>query len=363
MDCTGVVASEESNILGFIPLQFRQQVLRPGVIAPVVYENAVGVSEPMRGRGIGLTMIETAVEFIGNRADALFVIRGGESSPGYRFYRKSGHSDLSYAVSHSHPRPESLTRDRTLDIRRVRERKWLASESELIHFYNEVYAGYGGGRLRSPGYWPEIFDGHVFKEREWILLIARDKRERLAGYAIFAPGTWKDHQDLHLYEIAASGEIVVESLLSAGAKFAPGRPLRAPQISLANPVAPTLNRLGFEEERSEPHIMARVIRPHRLFIRLADSNPDVADFRSTVNLICSTPHRTIDLQTPPQPEHTINLEMKEHMLARLLLCRLDLRSAIENELVRCRGDKGTLIDTLAEICRPAPWIQWFTDYV
>ena len=363
MGCTGVVAIDDSDVVGFVPLQFRQQVLRPGVVAPVVYENAVGVSEPMRSRGIGSGMIEAAAEFIGNRADALFVIRGGESSPGYRFYRKSGHSDLSYASFFSHQRPETLTQDRRLTIMRTTEQEWNASEDEIIAYYQENYGEYGGGKLRYPGYWAEIFAGHVFKEREWFLLVARDGRERLIGYAIFTHGTWMHHEDIHLYEITGDDEKTVEALLAAGGRLAPGRPLRAPQISLANPVAPVLRRLGFDEERTEPHIMARIVRPHRLFIRLADSSEEVSDFRSSVHLVCSTPHRTVDLQSPPQPENTIYLEMKEHLLARLLLCRLELIAAIENELVRCRGGNNALLETLARICRPARWVQWFTDYV
>ena len=52
MNCTGVVARDEDEIAGFIPLQFRDQLIRPGLTVPVVYENAVGVAESRRSTGI-----------------------------------------------------------------------------------------------------------------------------------------------------------------------------------------------------------------------------------------------------------------------------------------------------------------------
>jgi hypothetical protein len=97
MDCTGIVAREVDQLVGFIPLQYRQQCLNARISVPVVYENAVGVAEGKRGQGIGTKMIDAGAAFIADRADLMLVVRGGERSQGYRFYRKSGHSDLMYA--------------------------------------------------------------------------------------------------------------------------------------------------------------------------------------------------------------------------------------------------------------------------
>ncbi len=89
------------------------------------------------------------------------------------------------------------------------------------------------------------------------------------------------------------------------------------------------------------------------------------DFRASVRIDCSTPHRSLTLTEPAgsKERRHIRLEMKEHSLARMLCCRLDLRCAIEVEEVRCRGATESEMDLLARICRPAPWVQWFTDYV
>ena len=64
MNCTAVVARQEDRLMGFIPLQYRTQVLRPGVHIPVVFENAVGVAEGARGQGIGSQMLDQAAQFM-----------------------------------------------------------------------------------------------------------------------------------------------------------------------------------------------------------------------------------------------------------------------------------------------------------
>ncbi|NIR03524.1 MAG: GNAT family N-acetyltransferase, partial [Gemmatimonadales bacterium] len=82
MNCTGVVAREGDQLVGFIPLQYREQRLNARVTIPVAYENAVGVTEGKRGQGIGTWMIDKAARFMSDRVDALMVVREGEQSEG-----------------------------------------------------------------------------------------------------------------------------------------------------------------------------------------------------------------------------------------------------------------------------------------
>ena len=77
LDCTGIVAREAGQLVGFIPLQYRQQRLNTRISVPVVYENAVGVAESKRGQGIGTQMMDAGAAFIADRADLMLVIRGG----------------------------------------------------------------------------------------------------------------------------------------------------------------------------------------------------------------------------------------------------------------------------------------------
>ncbi len=208
MNCTGVVARSDpdefsaeglsDSIVGFVPLQFRALVVRPGTVVPVVYENAVGVHERLRGHGIGGTMIETAAQFIRDRADALFVVRGGEDTPGYRFYRKSGHSDLCYETSWKGAHPAVEPRG-SICVSRIDRAAWIAREPSLLALYDSRYGRFGGGRRRGEGYWRSIFSGHVYRDRSWRLYLATAVDGALRGYAVVVNGSWKDIEDYHFY--------------------------------------------------------------------------------------------------------------------------------------------------------------------
>ena len=77
----------------------------------------------------------------------------------------------------------------------------------------------------------------------------------------------------------------------------------------------------------------------------------------------ATPHRTLEVNDPPEPRHTVRLETKEGMFARLLCCRLDLDAALDMELVRWRDPDPGLRRELCEVFAPCEWVQWYTDYV
>ena len=49
MGCTGIVAREGEQLVGFIPLQYRQQRLNARISVPVGYENAGGVAPGLPG--------------------------------------------------------------------------------------------------------------------------------------------------------------------------------------------------------------------------------------------------------------------------------------------------------------------------
>jgi GNAT superfamily N-acetyltransferase len=381
MNNTGVVAREGGQLAGFIPLQYRQQMLNAEVSIPVVYENAVGVAEGRRGQGIGTAMIDEAARFMADRVDALMVIRGGERTDGYRFYRKSGHSDLMYgcwytldpevtwpaADQHERSADERgpLIVDRGLAI--VDRKRWLALEPQLLSLYERQYRRFGGGRRREPGYWRTILDGHVYAEHRWWLVVSTNDAGRLIGYLAAAQGYWASDSAVCVCEVVGEDEATVERLLRYARRFAAssrdaaavGGQYLLPLVSLANPVRPLLRRMGFAEGESTSHVMARILRPDRIFRRLAEGS----DLLDTLALTVATPHRVLEVNDPPEPRYRVRLETKEGMFARLFCCRLDLDAALDMELVRWRDPDPGLRRELCQAFALCEWVQWYTDYV
>jgi len=102
MNCTAIVAREDERLVGFIPLQFREQCLNSGGHPGGLRERRWRRPGDAR-RGVGTQMMDQAAQFMSDRVDALMVVRGGERSDGYRFYRKAGHGDLMYARRYALP--------------------------------------------------------------------------------------------------------------------------------------------------------------------------------------------------------------------------------------------------------------------
>jgi GNAT superfamily N-acetyltransferase len=378
MNCTAVVAREDERLVGFIPLQFREQCLNSHVTIPVVYENAVGVAQEMRGRGIGTQMMDKAARFISDRVDAMMVVRGGERTDGYRFYRKAGHGDLMYARRYALPVTDctSCTTEDVpgkMHVSPVDRDRWLALEPATLALHDRQYGRFGGGQRRKPGYWRMILDGHVYRDWAWRLFALWRDGDHLAGYMVAVDGQAASSSDLFVYEVVGDDVQAVEWLIrhachlvrtsvrsgqGESADALPGQVV-LPSISLANPVCALLHRMGFAEEASTPHIMARLLCPDRIFLRLAKGSDLVQDLALTV----ATPHRSLVVNNPPEPRYAVQLETKESLLSRLFFCRLDLASALDMELVRWNGHDAGLRRALCQVFAFAEWVQWFTDYV
>jgi hypothetical protein len=308
-----------------------------------------------------------------DRVDAMMVVRGGERSDGYRFYRRSGHSDLMYACwYYLEPEVEWTNADqygRSVDERGIsvvdRElavvdrKRWLALEPQLLALHEQQYGRFGGGQRREPGYWRMILDGHVYCEHPWWLATLSDQAGRLAGYLVAGQGVWAARDRVYVFEVVGRDDDAVERLVRYARRFSTDGQLNVPLVSLSNPVRPLLRRMGFAEGESTSHVMARILRPDRIFHRLAEGS----GLLDTLALTVVTPHRTLEVNEPSQPRHAVRLETKESMFARLLCCRLDLDAALDIELVRWRDPDPGLRRELCQIFAPCEWVQWYTDYV
>jgi GNAT superfamily N-acetyltransferase len=354
MNCTAVIAREGEKLVGCIPLQFRQQVLRPGVVIPVVYENAVGVLNEVQGKGIGTRMLDAAADFMADRVDALMVLRGGEREAGYRFYRKTGHGDVLHSVDYILPKENVIPQVNGCEVLKVSREDWLRDIS-LVNLPANVFAG---GRPREAGYWNMILDSHVFKHHGWELFIAR-RNGRPVGYLLGVHGTWSDKDDLVVFEAAGSDTDTTVSLLSAAQDLSRSGTLRLRMISLSNPIRETLDGLGGISGETTPQLMARILNPERIFKRLADGT----DFAERVSVSVVTPHRTVVLSNPENPRFHVRLELKEAFLSRLLMCRLSFGAALDMELLRWAHRDAGIERELQEIFKFNEWVQWFSDYV
>jgi hypothetical protein len=312
-------------------------------------------------------MIDTAARFIQDRADALFVYRGGERSPGYRFYRRTHHGDLYYTGrleyrpgkggQISQPgtaRGKRSSRGRDFSIEVLPWGRCVDFAEELLSVFGVTYGDCGGYWHRDRDYYAKILASHVYRNDEGKLFLAR-RANRIVAYAVCNP---RDNEGYYVYDLAALDDEAVVPLVDAAAVHAGGEIVRI----LANREHPLYDALldtGFVVSADDPCIMARVVRPDRLFERLAGDSAVIRDARLEV----ATPHRTVALNSPAAPPVQATLYMKEALLSRLLLRRLDLRQALEMNLVRMTPLPADLETELCHRLRFCRWAASRMDYI
>ncbi len=353
---TSAVAFMDGEIVAAIPLSLRRYRIRPGQVIRVAFENAVGVREDLRGKGIGSIVIAAAGEFLADRCDALMVYRGGERSAGYRFYQKTGHVDLHYSQTCALAEPRRCE----TSAKEGDTEQFLAAEEEIAPVFESAYGRFGGFPEREPGYWKRALDSVIYAclPREFSSLFLR-KDGRLVGYALLGAYTerWVDKR-WHVLEMAAerNDPALIEEILAAACDSAARRGLgvqmEAPRW---HPVFPTLTKLGFTVAQRGQIIQGRPLDFEAMMRSQLDGK--VSDL--TVKF--STPARDFALEFGTGARKAI-LEMKDDTLVRLLFGRIDLLEAIRLEQVTVVGDDAT-VRSLAAALPFVPWLYHEIDYI
>jgi len=362
-----VAAFEGGEIVGAIPIALREFRIAPNVVIQAGFEHSVLVRPDLRGQGIGQRMVEVAAEALRDRCDALMVYRGQEKSRAYNFYRKAGHHDLHYI------RPWTLRPSKELEQPRdvvVKGRsEILEMEPTLLDLFQRTYGDYGGFRERGPGYFERAFSSVLFAcwKPEIYLFFHRSG----AGYALCLRRTtrpaWSSGENLLLVaEVAGEDDAVLE-VLQAAAAFAAGQGWEV--VAMLGPFHPfegQFLRLGFRpasREEGSRMILARPIRPERIFSRIWDGYGD-GPLPEDLEVRAWTPGREFILKKAQVRKRTVTLEMKDDILVRLLMCRLDVEAAVKQELITVYGDVDE--EVFSRICSGVPFVRWVhhpTDYI
>ncbi|RKY63722.1 MAG: hypothetical protein DRP99_03515, partial [Candidatus Latescibacterota bacterium] len=106
------------------------------------------------------------------------------------------------------------------------------------------------------------------------------------------------------------------------------------------------------------------IRPERIFSRIWDGYGD-GPLPEDLEVRAWTPGREFVLkEAHGRKKRAIILEMKDDILVRFVMCRLDVRAAVKQELITVYGDADE--ESLSRICSGVPFVRWVhhpTDYI
>ncbi len=361
-EVTASVALVDGRVVGQIPFHVREFLVRPGVTVRVAQEYSVITAEEMRSQGIGSALVAEAERFLAGRCEVMTVYRGGERTPGYRFYQRTGHSDLAYHRLWTAGEESAVADDRVEcgDLNALAER-----EEQVLNVFRSAYGSRGGFPPRRPGYWEEALRSVIFCEApgDFRFLYVEDGG-RLLGYALCLEGRG-ERAGMKVLELstrdgeAEAAVVLLRQLAHRARKRGLALALRKSDESV---YAEALRRAGFVQvPRSERSMMtmAHVFDAQALAQRvLAQSTVELP-----AEVTVWTPEREAVLNPSPGGGRRITLEMKEPDLARLLMCRLDLLCAVREERVTVAGARPGDVEVLAEALPFSPWDYHELDYI
>jgi len=352
---TTPVALVNGVVRGAIPLFRRTYCVAPGAEIVAWIENRVGVAAAWRDQGLGSGMQACAKGFLRGRGDALLVHRGAERSIGYHFYEKNGLYDVAYPLAVVlEPTDEAAAGTRWMEAS-----EFFANGARWWEIFEDCYGAAAGYPPRRPGYLEEIIGTVTWQEamrHEFSYCVAEEKGEA-AGYMVVGSRGGRSQ----VMEVAAAGgsAAVLERLLRAARGR--GQPVRC-YASRGSPVVAALRELGAEfpaREHGAMMLMVHIIDIESTGRKVWRDVPRLRD----VEVRVWTPEREGVIHQPRSRSRTLGVELKEHMLPRLLLRRLDARAAVAEERITLWGETSGDADSLAEALAPSPWVYHPIDYL
>jgi len=356
---TGALAYLGDEVVGCIPMDQRDFLAAPDAPIKVIFENAVGTREDMRSKGIGSAMIQAAKGFLSDRIDAMMVYRGAERSPGYRFYTKSGHHDLIYVRSSTWDEPAGSPRG--VSVGGTAE---IAADAAAIHeTFTATYGTMGGFPPRSINRQSAQLSHQIYKVLPQETLYFRYPAQgQLEAYCIAGVRAGDRAPDsVALIEMAGRGSTdAMDRVLGGVGAQAAQRGLTVTRYtSHDDPFRGLARGRGFVEGPRHFMIMAQIVRPQGLFEKVCAAPELVADLKIDV----WTPTVDYTLHEGPQAKTWVTIEAKDAELTRLLCRRLDVRWAIEHDMISVRNGTPDIAARLGQALPFSPWVYHHIDYI
>lgn len=348
-DHVTVLAFDGDRIVGAIPFDLRDFLIRPGVCIRAAFCHLVSVDESYRNQGVGSGMIALARKAFAKFCDGLFVYTETEAHAPYTFYERNGFTDLLYSRFYT---AQPASKDLPSGIQVLPLDHESIDESSLNPIYQRVYSSYGGFPPRLPDYWQRAFDSIIYVQIPMDLYLATAST---GGYALFGIQRRGYTQILELAEEPGNPQSI-ENLLSA--VIATGVAHKATKISLCasrhHPARPCLDAAGFRpDSRKESQITAAHL------LDLQKTWGQLTQGKAAPALQIWTPAGTYNLPGNGKP---VTLEMKAETVNRLFLCREDPGYLVETGRITS-PDSNLPLDRLRSIFQPAPWVYHPIDYI
>jgi len=356
---TAAIALYESECIGFIPLSLRKFRLTSQITITAAFENGVGVKQGYRSMGIGSQMIAAASCFLKEKADALYVYRGDERSQGYNFYAKTGHVDLLYMRRFENCNLKGIIHESVIISQGTDE--IFNNQQKLKEIFEETYFTFGGFPPRDENYWESAFNSPIYAAKPMNIYFFRlVEKGCITAYLIAGKKLKPENEEevgrLHILEMAACGgdPQKMKKVLEATAGFVEKKGFSVIDLEASDscPFKELLIDLDYSSGLRRRQIMSLSFDSKALFDKFWKERL----YLPGIELKVWTPKQTITLiERKSDNAQTVTIEMKEEMLTRWLMGRLDFKAGVNEGMITVANGNKTII---SEIAKSIPFSEW-----
>jgi len=362
-EVTMALALMDGKVVGGIPFHIRDFRVRPDAVIKAAFEFSVIVREDLRDRGIGSRMMDTAKNFLKGRVDVMMVYRGGELTPGYNFYFKNEHYDVSYLRPRILKKPYAKTEHR---VKMAEIDELFNREEEALKVFKSAFDEFGGYPERVTGYWRRALNSMNIQEipQDFTFFYIEDD-DSLVGYAIVSKLRSEPLVSILEWATLNGDKNLASQLITGISRFAAQNKcavrIFSQDFSLYDDVLKKSGFIGIPRSESSMMIMAHLVDPESLAKKVWRENENLRDVKVTA----WSPRRQVVIHQAESgaPRKEIALEMKDDILTRLLLSRIDILSAVKQELITVVKGEMNDIRELALSLPYTPWEYHEIDYI
>jgi GNAT superfamily N-acetyltransferase len=356
---TAILAFNDSELIGAIPLEKRSFSLGKGKFIDILWISGAHVEPDYRSKGIGTAMDQKIKDYYSSEFKAVFAYRGDETSRAYRWYKKLEYCEMLPILSFKKEvrRPEITIQYELWDNEEM-VRQW---ESKLFNCFNRYKDFYGGFPQRHRQFWSDKFKTHYYKEfYDYSILALTDNNEILC-YAFLGQTSMKDNiPRIDILEISMPEDFIIkDSLFNAIMDFAYRHGLTEVriQLSVQDPHLKWVKKLGFIN-RWRTNIIGKLFNPIKYF---EDIMSEKIDLMRDYQFIIKTPK--LGEHTVGTGKSSIKLFAHDSLFNEILLCRCNITNAIEEgRLVIVDGNENNT-NILVKNFPLNKWKYFQIDYI
>lgn len=356
---TAILAFNDSELIGAIPLEKRSFSLGKGKFIEILWISGAHVEPDYRNQGIGTAMDRKIKDYYSSEFKAVFAYRGDETSQAYKWYKKLEYCEMLPILSFKKEvkRPDTTIQYELWDNEEM-VRQW---ENNIFNCFTHNIGSYGGYSQRHRQFWSDKFKTHYYKEFYDYSILALTDNDEILCYAFLGQTSMKDNiPRIDILELSMPEDsIIKDSLFNAIMNFAYRQGLTEVriQLSIQDPHIKWIKKIGFIN-RWRTNIVGKLFDPIKYFEDILSEKIDlIRDYQFII-------------KTPKLGEHIvgtgrnpIKLFAHDSLFNEILLCRCDITNAIEEgRLVIVDGNENN-VNILVDNFPLNKWKYFQIDYI